>query len=567
MVRLESLMLDTLALLVALFVTSLGPGVLTLKWLCWHPLERLCCSLGLSFIFIYLLSFLAFELGLRSLVAVLITAGSVICFLAAGSHLRQLWHHRQTRRVILAFLSLFAWYMVQQLLIRHYGGANWWGDWLEHFQRSLFFLQHPKQLDFVFLTKSSLPARPPLMNLVVSHFLMINQEFTAFQILHTFLNALIFLPCCLLARRLRPRSGNAAWILLALFALSPYFSQNATYTWTKLFASFYVLTGVALYFAAWNKGDKHRMIAAFLAFAAGIMVHYSAAPYTLFVAAHYLLVLWRRRERRWQELSGIALLCGTLLLTWFSYSLRHYGVTTTLGSNTTIDGYGEYDLRENLKNISIHMVHSTVPFPFYKELYEDPLRTQVSAVVRETMFLLYQSNVLFALGSLSWLCIAVLFLQRLGRSSPDRKSVQRLWIGFLPTMFFFGMILAPINNRGDFGAAHICLQATLALGLVLLASQYPLLSWRWRGVVILGCLIDFVLGIGLHLHLLHDSPTAGRFLRSNWILKRDLELVFLGDLCSPFDRVIELLLIAGALSLLSLLIFARREKGGSEIAA
>jgi len=549
---------DLLAMLVVVVVTSLGPGLVLLKRLPWHPLEKLCGALGLSYLFVYLISFAAFELESRVIGALVITVASMAMFVASLGQVRRLLSHRQTRRSVVALSGLFAWYMLQQLLIRHYGGGNWWGDWFEHYQRAQFFLLHPRQLDFLFLTNVPLPARPPLMNLLVSHFLMVGKSFAAFQTLHTFFNTLVFLPSCLLARRFGSRSRAVPWVLLALFALSPYLSQNATYTWTKLFASFFCLFGTAMYLAAWRKREHTRMIAAFVSFASGLLVHYSIAPYTAFVAGHYLLVVMRHRARRWRELLSIVAVCGTLLLTWFAYSFFHYGRDLTLGSNTTIQGYESYSLRENIVNVGLHLLNSTVPFPLYDHLREDPMRTGLVPTLRETMFYLYQSNVLFAFGSLGWLCVAMLAWRKLREGPRGSGSERRFWLIYISVAVAFGMVLAPINNRGDFGAAQICLHSIIALGCALVASQYDRLSWQWRGVVVVGCCIDFLLGIWLHLHLLHAHPEVGRFVHSNWLLKHDLELHFLGDSCAVAGPWLELLLVGLALGLITMLLLIDR---------
>ena len=47
----------------------------------------------------------------------------------------------RVRRVIAGFGFLTAWSLLILAMIRVYSGAGWAGDWLEHFQRSLFFLQ------------------------------------------------------------------------------------------------------------------------------------------------------------------------------------------------------------------------------------------------------------------------------------------------------------------------------------------------------------------------------------------------------------------------------------------
>jgi hypothetical protein len=71
-------------------------------------------------------------------------------------------------RQIAAFGFLFLWAIGLLSLVRHYSGGAWAGDWIEHYERTLFFLDHrPK--DTVSIGAYLLPARPPLMNLVAAH--------------------------------------------------------------------------------------------------------------------------------------------------------------------------------------------------------------------------------------------------------------------------------------------------------------------------------------------------------------------------------------------------------------
>ena len=46
------------------------------------------------------------------------------------------------RRALGGYGFLLAWTLLILTIIRVYTGAFWSGDWLEHFQRTLFFLHH-----------------------------------------------------------------------------------------------------------------------------------------------------------------------------------------------------------------------------------------------------------------------------------------------------------------------------------------------------------------------------------------------------------------------------------------
>ena len=61
---------------------------------------------------------------------------------------------------------------------------------------------------------------------------------------------------------------------------------------------FYVLLGLTLYLAGWRRGDRARLACAFAALSAGVLVHYSAAPYALFLGLHYLVAVFPGRPAR-----------------------------------------------------------------------------------------------------------------------------------------------------------------------------------------------------------------------------------------------------------------------------
>src|ERR1019366_9442740 len=104
----------------------------------------------------------------------------------------------RVRRAVSGQAFLLLWAMVMLAMIRHYSGLGWGGDWLEHFQRSLFFL-HRFPANTPILGGYELPARPPMMNVLAAFFLAQTQDrFALFQMASAFFNVLVFLPCCLM---------------------------------------------------------------------------------------------------------------------------------------------------------------------------------------------------------------------------------------------------------------------------------------------------------------------------------------------------------------------------------
>src|SRR5690606_12025730 len=128
-------------------------------------------------------------------------------------------------------------------LVGSYSGGGWSGDWLEHWERSRFFIQH-WFLETRFIGMYTLPARPPLANVLVGLCLALTRvDFALFQFFSTALASLAFLPLAVLAWRWGGR--QSVFVAAALVMMNPLFVQNATFPWTKLPAAFFVLAAVA----------------------------------------------------------------------------------------------------------------------------------------------------------------------------------------------------------------------------------------------------------------------------------------------------------------------------------
>jgi len=85
------------------------------------------------------------------------------------------------------------------------------------------------------------------MNVVAAYFLGQSEDrFELFQITFTFLNLLVFLPCCLIMPAIGGPRRTYILPLVVIFAFNPVVMQNATYSWTKALTAFFVVLGLAL---------------------------------------------------------------------------------------------------------------------------------------------------------------------------------------------------------------------------------------------------------------------------------------------------------------------------------
>jgi hypothetical protein len=322
--------------LASLAICTFVPGFLLVRRLPWRPLEKLCGAVAASLILLYVLGWAVFcfapglETGIFRGVACLFAALAIWQW--RGIH--RLARAFGARQALTGFGFLLVWSLPALAMVRVFSGAGWGCDWIEHFQRTLFFLHH-LPTNIAIAGGYILPARPPMMNLLGAFFLAQTTDlYEIHQVIFTFLNLLAFLPCCLMLRALL-KSRKARYLpLTVLFALNPMMMENAWYPWTKLLAVFYVVFALWLYLAGLRKNDSLRIVSAFLCLAAGLLVHYSAGPYLVFVAGHYLLRAFAARPHRIRELAAIGVSSALLLAIWFGWSIKAYGIHDTFASNT-----------------------------------------------------------------------------------------------------------------------------------------------------------------------------------------------------------------------------------------
>jgi len=479
------LALRILILLLLMAVCCFAPGFVVVRKLRWSATEKVCGAVAASLIILYLASLLIFVLRMPRWSYWICSAGCAVAALVVWRDLWPVVRTRTARRLFAGYGFLFVWTFTLLLFVRTYSGGGWGGDWLEHFHRSLFFLDHlPLETSFVGLY--ALPARPPMMNLLAAFFLAhAGDSFENFSVVSVVLNLLLYFPCALMLSAFVRRGSRRIPILVGLLACSPMVMQNATYTWTKSLCTFYVIFGLWLYLAGLRKNDSTRIVAAFIALAAGMLVHYSAAPYLLFTAGHLVF------QKRWRA-TIVAGSCAALLFgTWLAWSVAHYGARKTFGSNTTIttsQQIGDSNARKILLNLRDTIIpHPLRDFPIDRDQRE-------AGYVRDYFFLMYQTNLIVAMGIVGGIAIAILFL----------RSRDVFWLALVPFAVLLGV--AVVGERDTAGSAHLTLQPLIVLGITFLAARFFTLGPLARAIIILGCIADLTLGVFLQ-HDLENYET------------------------------------------------------------
>ncbi len=473
-------------------------------------MEKLCGGIGLSLVLLFLAAWGIYCFSPRGAGGTAVQTGafvvvSLVCVLLGflgRQDISTLIRSFRVRRAVLGYAFLLLWTIVILAIVRNYSGLGWGSDWLEHFQRSLFFL-HRFPADTPILSGYRLPARPPMMNVLAAFFLDRTQDrFELFQVASAFLNLLLFLPCCLMLPALGLARRPRTLPLVALFAFSPVVMENATYTWTKSLSAFFVVLAFWFYLAAQRKNDRLRMAAAFLALSAGLLVHYSAGPYCVLLGLDYLLRVFWKRPRKWRELAAIAVPCGLLLATWFAWSVAVYGPTVTFQSNTSLTAAQGYRGNSLLK-IGANLVDSIVPYVLRGGLTYTG-QPNLAGVLRDNAFGFFQVNLIFGMGLVGGPFVVWLLWGFVHRRSAAVHE-WRFWRVLIPCSVIVG--IAVVGERDHFGSAHLTLIPMEVLGLSLIAAAFP-----WRRVaaiaIVAGCIVDFSLGVFLQARVeaLENTP-------------------------------------------------------------
>lgn len=487
-------MLELIGSLTLFFLLSLGLGWALAARLPLPPAGHLLVAGLASLLLLWLAGWTIYLSGLPWTAAWCLPPAALAGLWWRRRELAELFRNAEARECLFGVACLAFWNIGWQALVQSYSGGGWSGDWFEHWQRALFFLNRGPA-DELFLGFYPLTARPPLANVLMAVWLELSRpEFYCYQLFSTLSSTLVFLPAALLALRWR-RHPSTVTVLTLLLMANPLFVQNAVFPWTKLPAAFFVLS--ALYFFLLRRdGDASLRTAAFfsLALAGGLLTHYSAAPYA--VALGLAWWCWRpagvTRLAFMRVTAGAAGLGTLLLVTWFGWAFSTYGFTGTVATNTAVTTVAK-DVTDQLGRMLLNLRDTLVPH-FLRS--PDPALIAQSSpwgYARDWFFQSYQLNLFLVLGSVAWL--AVLWEGRkLWRTAV--ASVRWFWAGFCGLVILLGIISH--GARDEWGLTHICLQALVILGIAFLASRWEELGDGWRRFLVGGLTFDLICGIALH---------------------------------------------------------------------
>lgn len=486
----------------ALFVAlTFGYGLaLTPDWRGAASL-RFCVGVAFGLGAQFLIGFALFAAGVSNraaaiAIAVTLVAAVVVRRRAIPAILRD----QETRRILVAWLLFAGWSIGLLALVKTYSGGGWAVDWVEHWQRTRFFMER-MPADTLFANVYPLTARPPLVNRVLALWLEATPvSFADYQALITLFGSLILLPAWLLAERWR--RGAGPWVVLVLM-LSPLVAQNLTFAWTKLPTAFFVLTAVAAALAGLDRdGSARSRVAAAVCLGLALIAHYSAGPWLIAIAVGLAAVSARHGPTRafWREASILGGAAAVIPVVWLGWAVHAYGLRATLGANTTVDAWSGQSIAERIEVPALNLADTLAPVVLRTEP-DDHLLTQGSQFgrLRDFAFSTYQLNLLLAFGFGGLFVLGLLAMRSRGRradpvndnAAPDR----RFFAVMVPVVVVLGV--AVHTQRDHYGLTHICLQPLVVLGLARIAAALPTLPRRLLGLW--GALLAVDVGLGIVL--------------------------------------------------------------------
>lgn len=520
-----------------LFILTIGGLALPLMRLAdrHDPMERVGFGLGAALVAIYLFATLIYLSGADSRWRWIFPFAGLLGGLCSRREMIALWYDPGIRTAGSGWLMLAAWCLALTALITSHAGGGWAGDWYEHYERTLFFLQN-WPTDYLFIAHYPLPARPPLTNLVTSAFLGLGSpDYPRFQVITCLLCTLVYWPLLNICRMFGGGRLSPALLTLALM-LNPLFVQNATFPWTKLPAAFFVLTAIPPLMHSLRKpGDRRYLPLAACWLAAGTLAHYSGAVWLVALAAGWLVASRGSASFRmiFRQITEAGLAATLLLGTWFGWALTHYGTDLTFRSNTTVNASLHSNSFDILATFASNLFHTILPHPWPGT--SDPWLWQSDAVakVADWFFQFYQQTL-----SLGWGCAGLVLHAMIWRHASCAKAPERERYFWWSALMLAGVLgIGTHTQRSAWGLIHISLQPLVLLGLAWLTVHLPgiwikLNPWPRRTVLALAT-VDLVGGIVLHFVV--QNTVATRFnqlsfaIQTNYAGKLRLGQPFLAD--------------------------------------
>ena len=503
---------------------------------------KLVNSISLSIFIIFLVSFVLYIFEIEVIVYVLFSLSLVVAAVWMRKELFNFLSSQPVKTLVTYYGIFVLWIFLLTTVIKHYSGGGWFGDWDEHYQRSLFFRDlYP--LNTAFTGDWLLTARPPLYNVVASFFLNhIGNQFYYYQATSILLNTVVFFGACVAFAVYMKEKGSdvsAGLPILVLFlSLNPSVLVNITYSWTRALTNFFILYSLTLFYLSAKKNDNFLRRLSYFNMGLAVLTHYSAVPYLMGLMVIDLYFVLRGQFAMKRAFINVGIFLA-VISPWFIFALYHYGTSITFGSNSTVLDSSALGTGENLLKIWKNTISTFIPH-FLRQVPELYQQKHLLGYIRDYTFLVYQVNLLFMLGSIGWLIVLISFAKGSAFTfmNGERERPFLLWAFFILVVI---MGIAVNGSYDYFGVGHICLQPLAILGVVYLAANYQEYNKYIKVLLCGGLFIDSLFGVLLHFWMQHYSFSdvvainrydfvLGESVTNNVIYKAEKGYDFIADL-------------------------------------
>jgi hypothetical protein len=259
-------------------------------------------------------------------------------------------------------------------------------------------------------------------------------------------------------------------------------------------------------------------------------------------------VLLRARTRPRRDLALLAASAVLILAPWFAWAATSYGPGAVVTDALASTGKALPDPGANMAKAALNLRDSLVPHLVRDVAWDARSQGLNWGHVRDAAFLLYEGNLILALGCVGGALLIANAILRRARHVDARPGARSDTAWFWAAFAAFNLItgIAVHGARMPFGLAYCAQQPIIYLGVVWIAIRF--LDWpRWlRCVAAAGLLFDAAVGVLLHfwiesypldlpvswtgpLGLRHDDLMIG-MAGWNWDQKIGNGVVFAGDL-------------------------------------
>ena len=520
------------------------------------PLERVTLAVLLGVVWVFAVHMLGLWAGLTFDARQIVAYAVPLAAAAWNAATRRLGPLRGEWPIVLLLLAAAAWMLACAITLPMLYGGGWMGDWLEHYQRTQYFLTGVRP------PRISMTARPPLFNVVAASWAgTLGRSFADYQTIHAFLGVLALLGATLFyvhsTRDSRPRAIALCFVCLLLH---PVLATNALYPWSRMLTTFCALAGVYFYMRAHLDREARLYAPAFLALGAAVASHFSSGTLAVVIGLHWLYSIARGRVPA-RAVAQVAAAGIATVGVWLLWSVRTFGWARTLSSHTTADNFAAVGLEGVARQWAYNLATTLIPFWDGQGLARWFRQESQAGALYDGLHLYWAGTLV---GSVSTALAVTLLVGRIGGGLPKDflgRAEVRFLLGLIAATFFASFLTIP--NLEVAGISQLALQPVslilFGLGLALVRESS---AWVRRTFVIAYFLegaLFYALKTFDRAGLGPDQLSFGYAINAG--LKAKHQLAFVADHAADVAGVVRVLVW---LAIPALFVFAWRELGHSD---